>query len=406
MMGEFAGAIGYVAVFALLCAVGVIIAKKSNWAWALYGLAVLFQMSAFSGWLTENRMYGAPMRGFVMTLFMAIALAALFFILIWKRRKRYGKAKTAEDETSLTAEVGRAAEENGAESTENGLSDDSPEESSGDEASAESGTEKETTEEPDTKAPSDVPENEGKTTETENAAPKSSARYCSKCGSPVDAETGVCSVCGRKDPSAKRARSSPRPAVWILALLATALLGGNIYQYGENTKQAARLTQITGEYDQMTEKYNQALSDLSITEENYKQAVRANEALNGELSSAKDAQGQYKANSDKYSTIINWIDQHASEYKKASDYFAGSNVIAVKVGETVALDVTYKGNRYMWEKTTTGRCKADWGKDWSDNTTQLEITGVRAGTSEIVFYLGDEEHADTTESFRVLVIVV
>ena len=68
-------------------------------------------------------------------------------------------------------------------------------------------------------------------------------------------------------------------------------------------------------------------------------------------------------------------------------------------------EMLVKGNRSVWASTTNRCCSTDWSKKWSGNTTQLRITGVTTGVTEIIFRLGNSNKADEQESFRVLVIV-
>lgn len=128
--------------------------------------------------------------------------------------------------------------------------------------------------------------------------------------------------------------------------------------------------------------------------------------LSEEKSTAERERARAAVENRYYRAIKTWVTNYSNRYRASSDYYAGSNVIAVVVGETVALDVTYKGDRYMWVDSSTGNCKIEWGKNWDNNTTTLKITGLNTGTSELSFSLGDSEKEDSIASFNVLVIVV
>lgn len=148
------------------------------------------------------------------------------------------------------------------------------------------------------------------------------------------------------------------------------------------------------------------LYDRSVQIRNNNALTARVAVLTEEKSTAERERARAAVENSYYRAIKTWVTNYSNRYRASSDYYAGSNVIAVVVGETVALDVTYKGDRYMWVDSSTSNCKIEWGKNWDNNTTTLKITGLNTGTSELSFSLGDSEKEDSIASFSVLVIVV
>ena len=191
-------------------------------------------------------------------------------------------------------------------------------------------------------------------------------------------------------------------AIVILAVLIGVLAGFNVYQY-YNTR-AQVLTWNTEKENLLSE--NAALKDskTKLEEQNKKLTTERDKAKQERAQAVSNSQ-QYKANSNTFEQIKTWIKNHCKDFHSNNSFYAASNAVVVKVGETVYLDITYTGNRNIWEHTTNSSCKVEWTKSWSGNRTSVKITGTYAGMNEIVFSLGDANKADAKESFRVLVIV-
>ena len=258
---------------------------------------------------------------------------------------------------------------------------------------------------------------------------------CAKCGKEIPGDSAFCPFCGNEikniieaetaticeqasdkkksttipnnpdknvDSPIKPATKSRRGAVVAIVLLSVILLalaGLNIYQHTELQKSTDTI-----------QKYSATIKDKSTEIASLK---KANEKLEKEKEAAVSAKNAAITEKNKavkqnqtFTTIKNWVEKYSKSFRSHSTYYAASNVIAVKVGETVELSITYTGSRHVWKGMTGNACKAEWSKQWSSHTTSVKITGVSAGTSEISFYLGDSTKADSQESFRVLVIVV
>ena len=195
-----------------------------------------------------------------------------------------------------------------------------------------------------------------------------------------------------REDDAKKEKTSHRGsviAVVVLSVLICCLAGLNIYQYFSNNE---TLQVLRAEND-------------SLKENNAKLKEEKTQAISERIAARKE-RDQAKSDSREYETVKSWVTKYGKGFQAQNSYYAASNIIAVKAGETVNLSITYTGNRTLWLSTTTACCKADWGSGWSGNTTNVKISGVSAGTSELIFSLGNNDEADSKESFRVLVIVV
>ena len=113
----------------------------------------------------------------------------------------------------------------------------------------------------------------------------------------------------------------------------------------------------------------------------------------------------HKINIDYFFEIQKWVKTHGKKYIEDNSFHTWTNVIAVNVGQTIDLDLYYRGNQVIRLSKTNGNCSTEWSKKWAENTTKLVITGNKFGLSELIFRLGDLEKANEEESFRVLVIV-
>ena len=205
----------------------------------------------------------------------------------------------------------------------------------------------------------------------------------------------------KKESPAKIEKSHKRATVAaiILAVLVGALAGLNIFQYRS-------IQTITAEKEALTSENIDLKDSNAKFEEQRNKAITERDTEKKEKERAISNSQQYRAASYRYNEIKSWIDKHSREFHASNSYYAASNVIAVKKGETVNLEITYTGNRNVWARTTNSNCKAEWTKIWSGNRTSLKVTGVTEGVTGIIFSLGDSKSADSKESFRVLVIVV
>ena len=187
----------------------------------------------------------------------------------------------------------------------------------------------------------------------------------------------------------KTTRRVPIIAIIVLSVLLCGLAGLSFYQHFSYSE---TLQVLRAENDSLKE-------NNTKLEEEKARAV-------SERNTARRERDQAKRGSREYETVKSWVTQYGKGFHVQNSYYAASNIIAVKVGETVNLSITYTGNRTLWLNTTDTCCKADWGSGWSGNTTTVKISGISAGTSELIFSLGNTDQADSNESFRVLVIVV
>ena len=192
-------------------------------------------------------------------------------------------------------------------------------------------------------------------------------------------------------------------AAIILAVLVGALAGLNIFQYHNNN---LKLQTITTEKEALSSENAELKDSNAKLEEQKNKAITERDTAKKEKEKAISNSQQYRIASTRYNGIKTWIEKHCKDFHASNSYYAASNVIAVRVGETVNLEIVYSGNRNLWERTTNSNCKVDWNMGWSNNRTSEKIEGVSEGTSEIIFSLGDSNKADAKESFRVLVIVV
>lgn len=101
---------------------------------------------------------------------------------------------------------------------------------------------------------------------------------------------------------------------------------------------------------------------------------------------------------------VDWYIRYGDGYFKNEKLYTGSNLIAVRVGDTVKLSVFNLIPKSSWVSVSNTNCDIKWGT-WIDNKrTYIEVTGRRAGTAEVVFSTGDIDKR--REAFRVFVIIL
>ena len=112
----------------------------------------------------------------------------------------------------------------------------------------------------------------------------------------------------------------------------------------------------------------------------------------------------------KYNNAVNSNEKAAKTYKtikefkygtKYSDYYADSEVIIVKVGETKTIRVTCTMNTTVRFKHSSSYSTAEWDKNWTNDSCLVRVTGKYEGTSVMTFSNDANNH-----SFKVLVIIV
>lgn len=91
----------------------------------------------------------------------------------------------------------------------------------------------------------------------------------------------------------------------------------------------------------------------------------------------------------------------SNSYQSYADFNAGSNVIAVKVGQSVELPVTAPKKGTKLFSIDNNNCEAEWMEKSGGGTGYLKITGKKVGTTKIFFSI-----KDGNASFPILVIVV
>ena len=165
-----------------------------------------------------------------------------------------------------------------------------------------------------------------------------------------------------------------------------------------NSVQSKNIERLSSQYDDVQEQLDSA--NQSVQEQD--ETIRSKDASIQQYIEERD---QYKENNETYTRIEQWIAKHGKGYKEDKSFYAGSNVIAVKTGESATLDVYYKGKRTVWCSATSDECSTKLGKKSASNIQKLTVTGEKAGITELVFALGKKKKADDKESFRVLVIV-
>lgn len=264
---------------------------------------------------------------------------------------------------------------------------------------------------------------------------------CSKCGKEIPDDSEFCPFCGAivsinqnlqdSNPSASQISKSEdsdlidvgdsfeltskkrRNRIIIiisLALLFGLLIGLSIYQYYSYKSTLQSYSAELDSYSESLKEKNALISELNetnaaLTEKNTKLQEEKKKAIS-EKTAAINEKNKALAESKRYETIKTWVKDYGKGFHSSTSYYAASNMVAVKVGETVSLDITYTGNRHVWKQSTNRNCTVEWSKNWSNHTTKVNIKGVTEGTTEIIFKLGDSEKSDSKESFRVLVIVV
>ena len=263
---------------------------------------------------------------------------------------------------------------------------------------------------------------------------------CPYCGKESPEGSKFCQFCGKKteplvtlpkkeeSASARKMDMDNAPSSekrrngsvwkWVSIALIVALLGGTVYLLSERSNNKKIINELMDDnvkylsenVDLMAKNSDlliqntdlmQKNSDLvektnSLTEQK-KQAIQERDAAKQE---SKKAIGENR----RFEAIKTWADSHRDEYSKKTTYYAGSNAVIVKKGETANLSIIYNGQTTIWERPTNDYCSAEWSRQWDYGKTTLKITGVRVGTSEIVFSEGKDKN-NVTECFRVLVIV-
>lgn len=189
-------------------------------------------------------------------------------------------------------------------------------------------------------------------------------------------------------PNVRKTGKGTIAVIVILSIIILALAALSVFQYKS-------IETMRTENNKLTTDNTTLSSQNTVLQKN-------NQKLESDLKSEK---AKLKA-AQKFDGVADWLKKHGSEFNTNKKYRAATNVVVVRVGETYELEVTYVGDRWRWIKQTNRNINAEWSDKWSNNKTTVEITGKTAGTSEVIFSLGDKNKADTKESFRVLVIVV
>ncbi|MBQ9827079.1 MAG: hypothetical protein IJM62_00185 [Lachnospiraceae bacterium] len=204
----------------------------------------------------------------------------------------------------------------------------------------------------------------------------------------------------------------------ILLMIALAVVTGLfIYDHSNNTVRIRELEfnyrQLQTSYQNIQSQYDSLYNNTSaISEELDTVKWERDEAQQQitRLQQEKDAAVQEKENAQegnsRFEEIISWAASHRKEYNSSSNYYAGSNTIVVKAGETAKLKITRKEKNWGWVKyENSSVCTAEWTKEWDGSVTEVNVKGVSAGITELVFSESKDENSTQTERFRVLVIV-
>lgn len=134
----------------------------------------------------------------------------------------------------------------------------------------------------------------------------------------------------------------------------------------------------------------------------------------GELTAAEEqltkVKEQYSNQSDQYVALMaardaadNIYDALAQfEYgNRYSDYYSDTEVIIVREGLSKSFKVYTSLNDSLWLQCENNRIDAQWSGKWTNNYTDVNVTGYKVGTSVITFTNDANSH-----EFNVLVIVL
>ena len=228
-----------------------------------------------------------------------------------------------------------------------------------------------------------------------NSKPTKNNRYCQYCGKLLDSEKKRCASCGKT-----QRKKIPLLLVLIPALILVALAGLNVYQYiqynaaltekndsidkltADNLSLTKEISDLTNEIDELTDDISdmdQELDDMNKTVQSHVTAKAIYQNLSSFFSSNK-----------------------ASSYNKYKSFFADTNVVVVREGESATLSVTYKGNNTIWmDAEKDYYIDYEWLHGWSNDTTKAQVTGKNAGSTLLTFGI-----EDSSDRFYVMVIVV
>ncbi len=127
---------------------------------------------------------------------------------------------------------------------------------------------------------------------------------------------------------------------------------------------------------------------------------------NGKQMSEEITYPQVEQEGHNTSTIsVDWYVKYGEGYNKSDKLHVGSNLIAVRTGETVRFEVFNQIPKTSWVNASNAQCRVKWGSWIDNNRILIEITGVQAGTSELIFSIGPDKN-ERSEVFRVFVIIL
>lgn len=251
---------------------------------------------------------------------------------------------------------------------------------------------------------------------------------CPHCGKEVPEGSKFCQFCGEKiapqisavkedepvqdqkpenkqienkQPKEEKEKTKTKVWKWLTITVIVVLLGGVGYLLYDRSVHIAQIDELAG---QNIELINDNTEFMQQNTELMTQITQTTQERDQAKIEKAQALQELRQETAQLNTIKKWANAHSSEYSSRTTYYAGSNAILVKAGETVKLSVIYKGQTTIWETTSNGNCTAEWIKTWDNSITSVKITGVKEGTTELIFSEGkDEDHL--TERFRVLVII-
>jgi outer membrane murein-binding lipoprotein Lpp len=228
---------------------------------------------------------------------------------------------------------------------------------------------------------------------------------CARCGQEIPDNSLICPYCGTKPEQRigftpeSGAAGKNRAAGKILLIVAAVLIAALLFAAGRLLHDKNDLKEKVGELEEQTvalEAENESLSSQ------VRDLTKQKKEAENEAASARLETEQAKELGQQYETIRDWLKEHGAEYHADSDFYAGSNLIAVKVGKTTRFDL--HSNYNIWQSHDNDYLTTQWGPWTGANTTYLDITGLQAGMTEIVFSEGKSSDK-LTEKYRVLVIV-
>lgn len=220
---------------------------------------------------------------------------------------------------------------------------------------------------------------------------------CPKCGTNLPDDSLFCTECGcniaeeqlrtRNERSNEQSlqnnkSSAGLKAFVVILLIACSILGYKVYcQY----EQVNSLNGIISEKNSEIEK-----KDKKIESQN-KSIDELNKSVNNLKNSANN-----------YNTIVSFMKNSNAGYGSAK-YYANKQILFLNKNDkskTINVTAKFDGEYTVYFQTTNGNIEAKWSKTWNNNTTQLIVSPVYTGTTEIIF----TSNKNST-SFKVLAVV-